>query len=218
MNRVMSSMATPLFTGIDLLTAQLIVWGVHHEKYTQTLQQCSQRGIELSKAELYELAQFFRHVLLIDVSREEQARCTVCRDALMPQEELLCECYSQAQEGVFIEPTHSAIDWHKTNFPDTWRNKIQSRYICKNKECRQIQDVPLEVVDKKLQSGKPWNAPKYCHGCYLTWANSRRSSFPPKLGEGRKSTIPTPPSAQTSEDSNNLRAALASVAPQVGES
>ena len=201
-------LAGPAFSGIDLQTARLIVWGVHYQNISKVLAYLRARRLEVSKEELYQYAMTYRAVFRVDVSRATQPRCWHCGEFLPPMEEELCECYNRAVPKVYIEPTMLAIEQEKLSFPTTWHMRLQSTYICSNDHCRRLNDVPLGVVASDLrkvwlryeqqleqynatvaqgdvQAVAPrepvWRPKTKCHACYQQEQKTgmRRSSAPP---------------------------------------
>jgi hypothetical protein len=177
----------PVFQGINLRTAKLIVWGVHHSRVDQVRVYCDARGIRLGEGEIHALASVYRNVFRVDVDRASQPECYLCEKELLPQEELLCDCYLWSVEGQYFEPELSTIEGLKKLYPQGWRDRLQATRVCNT--CHKTFNVTAGDVAKQLYAGKEWKAPRWCRSCY----KPRTTSTPPARKSNRperKSAIP----------------------------
>lgn len=167
------ALSEPAFAGLDLRIARLIIWGVHHQRVDLVRGYCEARELFLDASEIHALAEMYRYIFRVDVPREEQPDCYLCSTALMPQFDLLCECYLRSVEGVYVTPDVASIEAQKRLNPRDWMYRLQATHLCKT--CKQSFNVTLGDVAKQLAHGKPWVAPRWCRSCY-----KRPSSAPPK--------------------------------------
>jgi len=176
-----------VFAGVDQRMAMMIVKEVHRGAYEQAQVNCHRCGLDFSVAQLCELAQFYRNIWGLDVSREKRTHCSLCMRELPVHMEEFCTCFRVTEIGVWLrDPTQETVEFLRKKNPRGWENIIVETFGCTR--CPKVQEIVLSEVTPVLYRGLPWvhGSRKFCQNCFQASQQVRQSSRPPQPSNPRQ--------------------------------